>query len=318
MKLISIVVPVFNEEDNIQHFYESVCHVMEPLQYEFELIFVDDGSRDRSREILHGLEQQDRRVQPIFLAKNSGHQLALTCGLDHADGDAVITMDGDMQHPPELLPVLLEKWEHGYEVVQTIRKTTEGVSALKKLTSYCYYKVLNKLSNVHIQEGGSDFRLMDRVVVKAFRRYREHARFIRGMIGAMGFRQVQIEFVAPKRFAGVSKFSPRKMLNFAIDGVLAYSVMPLRLGLYIGTICGILSLLLIIHVLIAKFILNDAVAGWATVTACILFFGGMQMMVLGIMGEYLSRVFEEVKNRPLYLIARGRPKDEEEDAAAEK
>ena len=310
MKTISIVVPVFNEEDNIEHFYESVCKVMEPLAYDFELIYVDDGSQDRSRELLCSLEQRDERVQSIFLARNSGHQLALTCGLDNADGDAVITMDGDMQHPPELIPVLLEKWEQGYEVVQTIRKTTEGVSAMKKLTSYYYYKLLNKLSNVHIQEGGSDFRLMDRVVVKAFRRYREHARFIRGMIGAMGFRQVQIEFVAPKRFAGVSKFSPRKMLNFAIDGVLAYSNLPLRLGLYIGTISGLISLLMILHVFVSTYVLNDAVAGWATLTACVLFFGGMQMIVLGILGEYLGRVFEEVKHRPLYLIARGKPKDE--------
>ena len=310
MKTISIVVPVFNEEDNIEHFYESVCKVMESLPYDFELIYVDDGSKDRSREILRSLEKRDERVQSIFLARNSGHQLALTCGLDNADGDAVITMDGDMQHPPELIPVLLEKWEQGYEVVQTIRKTTEGVSAMKKLTSYYYYKLLNKLSNVHIQEGGSDFRLMDRVVVKAFRRYREHARFIRGMIGAMGFRQVQIEFVAPKRFAGVSKFSPRKMLNFAIDGVLAYSNLPLRLGLYIGTVSGIISLLMILHVFFSKYVMNDAVAGWATLTACVLFFGGMQMIVLGILGEYLGRVFEEVKHRPLYLIARGKPKDE--------
>lgn len=317
MKTISIVVPVFNEEDNIEHFYESVCRVMEPLDYEFELMYVDDGSRDRSREILRSLEKQDRRVQSIFLARNSGHQLALTCGLDNADGDAVITMDGDMQHPPELIPVLLEKWEQGYEVVQTIRQTTEGVSAMKKLTSCCYYKVLNKLSSVPVQEGGSDFRLMDRVVVRAFRRYREHARFIRGMIGAMGFRQVQVEFVAPKRFAGVSKFSPGKMLNFAIDGVLAYSNLPLRLGLYIGMLCGILSLVLIIHVFVSKYVLNDAVPGWATLTACVLFFGGMQMLVLGILGEYLGRVFEEVKRRPLYLIARGKPKDEGEEQTAE-
>ena len=310
MKIISIVVPVFNEEDNIQHFYESICQNMEPLPYEFELIFVDDGSKDRSREILRELEKKDSRIQSIFLAKNYGHQLALTCGLDHAEGDAVITMDGYMQHPPELLPVLLEQWENGYEVVQTIRKTTEGVSAMKKLTSYYYYKVLNKLSDVHIQEGGSDFRLMDRVVVKAFRRYREHARFIRGMIGDMGFKQTRIEFVAPKRFAGVSKFSPKKMLNFAIDGVLAYSIMPLRLGLYIGFLCAVVSILIICHVLVSKFIFDDAVAGWTTTMACILFFGGMQMMVLGIIGEYLGRVFEEVKKRPLYLIARGKPKEE--------
>ncbi|ORU00468.1 glycosyl transferase, family 2 [Anaerovibrio sp. JC8] len=310
MKIISVVVPVYNEEDNIEHFYQSIVDVFDKLDYEFELDFVDDGSKDRSREILRELEKKDSRVQSIFLAKNSGHQLALTCGLDHADGDAVIMMDGDMQHPPELIPTLLAKWEEGYEVVQTIRKTTEGVSALKKLTSAYYYKLLNMVSSVHIQEGGSDFRLMDQVVVKAFRRYREHARFIRGMIGSMGFKQTQIEFVAPKRFAGVSKFSPKKMLHLAIDGVMAFSTLPLRIGLYIGVGCGLLSILLILHVIVSKFVFDDAVAGWATITASILFFGGVQLTVLGIMGEYISRIYEEVKNRPLYLIGRGKPKDE--------
>lgn len=312
MKLVSIVVPVYNEEENIRHFYGAVCENMAGLDYDFELIFVDDGSKDRSRAILRELEKEDSRVQPIFLARNFGHQLALTCGLDHADGDAVVTMDGDMQHPPELIPVLLEKWEAGYEVVQTIRQTTEGVSALKKLTSYYYYKLLNMLSSVHIQEGGSDFRLMDRMVVLAFRRYREHARFIRGMVGAMGYRQIQLEFVAPKRFAGVSKFSPRKMMNFALDGILAYSTLPLRFGLYGGLLCGLLSVALFIHVLFTKYIANDAVPGWATITGCVLFFGGVQLAILGIIGEYIGRIFEEVKNRPLYLIAKGKPKDEEE------
>lgn len=310
MRLISIVVPVFNEEDNIRHFYTAICETMAPLAYDFELIFVDDGSRDKSRAILRELEEMDSRVQPIFLARNFGHQLALTCGLDHADGDAVVTMDGDMQHPPELIPVLIRNWEQGFEVVQTIRKTTEGVSVVKKLTSYYYYKVLNLISSVYIQEGGSDFRLMDHIVVKAFRRYREHARFIRGMVGAMGYRQTQIEFVAPPRFAGVSKFSPRKMVNFALDGILAYSTLPLRFGLYGGMFCGLLSFILLLHVLFTKYIANDAVPGWATITGCILFFGGIQLIILGIIGEYIGRIFEEVKNRPLYLIARGKPKDE--------
>ena len=313
MKFISIVVPVYNEEDNIRHFYEAVVDTMKPLNYDFELVFVDDGSKDSSREILHELEMMDERVQPIFLARNSGHQLALTCGLDHADGDAVVTMDGDMQHPPEMIPMLLEYWEQGYEVVQTIRKTTEGVSFLKKLTSKYYYKVLNMMSKVHIQPGGSDFRLMDKKVVKAFRRYREHARFIRGMIGSMGYKQIQIDFVAPPRFAGVSKFSPRKMLNFALDGIMAFSTLPLRFGLYAGVFCGFLSFILFLHVLFTKYIANDAVPGWATITGCILFFGGLQLTILGIIGEYIGRIFEEVKARPLYLIARGKPKDENAD-----
>lgn len=310
MKLISIVVPVYNEEDNIQHFYKAICEVMGKTGYDFELVYVDDGSKDRSREILREMEEQDSRVQSIFLARNYGHQLALTCGLDHADGEAVIMMDGDMQHPPEFIPVLLKHWEDGYQVVQTIRKSTEGVSAFKKITSAAYYKVLNSLSEVHIQEGGADFRLMDRRVVLAFRRYREHGRFIRGMIGSMGYKQIRVEFVAPPRFAGVSKFSPKKMLHLAIDGIMAYSTLPLRFGLYMGAASLCLSILMIVWVLIDKLFFQDTVAGWATITAFILLFGGMQLMVMGVLGEYIGRITEEVKNRPLYLVSKEKPKDE--------
>ena len=309
MKLVSIVVPVYNEEDNIEHFASGIDKVMAHLDYDYELLFVDDGSVDRSREILPELERRNPHVKSIFLARNSGHQLALTCGLDHADGDAVITMDGDMQHPPELIPTLLGKWEEGYDVVQTIRETTEGVSWFKRLTSSYYYKFLNFLSQVPVREGGSDFRLMDRKVVLAFRRYPEHARFIRGMVGAMGFRQTTLNFVAPKRFAGVSKFSLRKMARFALDGILAYSTVPLRMAFYAGIFCGFLSMVLLLHVLLAK-LEGDAVAGWATIAVCTLFFGGIQLVFLGIIGEYIGRIFEEVKGRPLYLIAK------EKDAAA--
>ena len=303
MKSVSIVVPVYNEEDNIEHFAESVGNVMGAMEYQYEILFVDDGSRDRSREILLCLERENPHVKAIFLARNSGHQIALTCGLDHADSDAVVTMDGDMQHPPELIPVLLEKWEAGYEVVQTIRQTTEGVSFFKRWTSKYYYKLLNLLSDVPIQPGGSDFRLMDRRVVLAFRKYREHARFIRGMVGAMGFRQIQMEFVAPPRFAGVSKFSLRKMSRFAMDGILAYSSVPLRWAFYMGLLSGLCSILLLIHVFYET-LNGNAVAGWATITVCILFFGGVQMVFLGIIGEYIGRIFEEVKGRPLYLVAK--------------
>jgi len=315
MKKISIVVPVYNEEDNIVHFYEAICQVMGGQPYDFELIFVDDGSRDNTRICIDMLEQRDDRVQGMLLSRNFGHQIALTCGMDHADGDAVITMDGDMQHPPELLPCLLAKWEDGYDVVQTIRETTEGVSWLKRTTSRYYYKVLNKLSKVQVQEGGSDFRLMDRRVVLAFRRYREQARFIRGMVSAMGYRQTNVAFVAPQRFAGVSKFSPRKMLHFALDGIMAYSTSPLRLGLYSGFICGFISLLLMLHVLFIKFFTEDAVPGWATITVSLLFFCGVQLSILGIIGEYIGRIFEEVKRRPLYLLERGKRQDDPDRCA---
>lgn len=302
MKRISIVVPVYNEEDNIEHFVQTVETVMERLPYAYEILFIDDGSRDQSREILRTLGERDTHVQSIFLARNSGHQLALTCGTDHADGDAVITMDGDMQHPPELLPILLEKWESGYDIVQTVRLTTEGVSLFKRFTSKYYYRLLNALSDVEIQEGGSDFRLMDRKAVLALRRYREHARFIRGIVGAMGFRKTIVEFVAHERFAGRSKFSLHKMISFALDGILAYSVQPLRVAFYVGVLSALLAVLLFLHVLFET-LSGATVPGWSTIVVCSLFFGGMQMMMLGVCGEYIARILQEVKNRPLYLIA---------------
>ena len=302
MKRVSIVVPVYNEEDNIAHFVQSVEKVMETLPYAYEILFIDDGSRDRSREILREMGERDPHVQSIFLARNAGHQVALTCGTDHADGDAVITMDGDMQHPPELLPVLLAKWEAGYEIVQTVRLTTEGASIFKRLTSKYYYRLLNAMTDVEIQEGGSDFRLMDRKAVLALRRYHEHARFIRGIVGAMGFRKTSVEFVAPERFAGQSKFSLHKMISFALDGILAYSVQPLRAAFYVGICSALLAILLFLHVLYET-LRGETVAGWSTIVVCSLFFGGMQMMMLGVCGEYIARILQEVKNRPLYLIA---------------
>ena len=302
MKRVSIVVPVYNEEDNIAHFVQSVEKVMETLPYAYEILFIDDGSRDRSREILREMGERDPHVQSIFLARNAGHQVALTCGTDHANGDAVITMDGDMQHPPELLPVLLAKWEEGYEIVQTVRLTTEGASLFKRLTSKYYYRLLNAMTDVEIQEGGSDFRLMDRKAVLALRRYHEHARFIRGIVGAMGFRKTTVEFVAPERFAGQSKFSLHKMISFALDGILAYSVQPLRAAFYVGICSALLAILLFLHVLYET-LRGETVAGWSTIVVCSLFFGGMQMMMLGVCGEYIARILQEVKNRPLYLIA---------------
>lgn len=302
MKLISIVVPIFNEQDNIENFYEEICKHMKYLNYDFELIFVDDGSKDASALILDRLVQKDIRVRALFLARNFGHQIALTCGVDHADGDAVLTMDGDMQHPPGLIPTLVAKWEDGYEVVQTVRVNTEGISWAKAITSGLYYKLINLLSKVRIQEGGSDFRLMDKKVVLSFRRFRERARFIRGMIGAIGYKQINVEFIAPKRYAGTSKFSLNKMLHFALDGITAYSKLPLRFAFYIGLLCGLLSLILTMQVIYLKLFTTEALPGWATLSASILLLGGLQLAGLGIIGEYIGRIFEEVKQRPLYWI----------------
>lgn len=304
MKTITIVVPVFNEQENLAVFHAEVVRAMETQPHAFELLFVDDGSTDASPAILARLAEEDTRVRALMLARNFGHQVALSCGLDHADGDAVITMDGDMQHPPEMLPELIRRWEAGFEVVQTIRLDTEGVSWLKKFTSNAFYALINAISKVRIHQGGSDFRLMDRKVVLSFRLFRERARFIRGMVSAIGYRQDWVEFVAPARFAGKSKFSPRRMLHFALDGITAYSRVPLRIAFYIGVVLGLSSFALTMHVVYIKFFTEDAVPGWATLSASILLLGGIQLIGLGIIGEYVGRIFEEVKQRPLYLVRR--------------
>ena len=303
MKRLTIVVPVFNEEDNLEFFTDSIYETMAGLpDYEWRLLFVNDGSRDSSPELLAKLAKEHQEVGYISLSRNYGHQAALTCGLDHAEGDAVITMDGDMQHPPALIPELLRLWEEGYDVVQTIRLSTEGVSEAKKLTSRLYYKMLNYISETTVRPGGSDFRLMSRKAVDALRQYHEHARFLRGMVSALGFRQTTLEFTAPPRHAGESKFSLRKMAHLAMDGILSYSVVPLRLAFYIGLISSLFSLILFLHVLF-EYLQGDTVPGWSTLMCVISFFCGMQMMTLGIVGEYIGRIFAEVKHRPIYLIA---------------
>ena len=302
MKKISFVVPVFNEEENIHEFHRRLTQVMAPLPYDYEILFIDDGSRDRTSLLIRELAEKDPHVQGYVFARNFGHQLALTCSLDQSTGDAVISMDGDLQHPPEMVPDLLKKWEEGYEIVQTVRKSTEDATWFKSITSRLYYKLINSMSEVRITPGGSDFRLMDRKAVDALNRFRERARFIRGMVNNLGFRYTTLEFVAPPRFAGHSKFSLRKMLRFALDGITAFSRVPLRLALYVGCIAGLGSILLIGHVIYVKYIVQDAVPGWTTLAAAEFFLGGVELIGIGIVGEYVGRIFDEVKQRPLYII----------------
>lgn len=304
MKKISIVVPVYNEQDNLKEFHKRITAIMNDTGYDYNLVFVDDGSKDSSAFILKQLVEEDNHVEAYLLSRNYGHQMALTCGLDNADGDAVITMDGDLQHPPELLPELIHLWEEGSEIVMTKRLATEDAGFLKNITSSCYYKLINIMSKVEITPGGSDFRLMDKKAVEAFRLYRERARFIRGMVSTLGFNVSVVEFVAPPRFAGHSKFNLHKMLHFALDGITAFSNLPLRWAFYLGLFFGLCSLLLLGHVFYVKFISDDAVPGWATTTVSILFLGGIQLVGIGILGEYIGRIFEEIKHRPLYLVSK--------------
>ncbi len=300
--MISIVTPVYNEEDNVVFFHEEITKVMKTTGMDYELIYVNDGSRDRTDELIRELAEKDPHVRAITFARNFGHQTAITCGMDFARGDAVITMDGDMQHPPELIPLLLEKWKDGYDIVQTIRTSTEDSGFIKKITSAGYYKVINSISKTPVTPGGSDFRLMNRKALDVFLRFREHARFIRGIVGGLGFKQTTIKFEAPARHAGVSKFSMNKMLHFAMDGILTNSTTPLRAAFYAGAVSGFIGILLILHVLYS-YLVGNTVPGWATMTILIAFFGSANLVGLGIIGEYIGRIYEETKDRPLYWIS---------------
>ena len=300
--MISIVTPVYNEEDNVVFFNEEITKVMKTTGMDYELIYVNDGSKDRTDELIRELAEKDPHVRAITFARNFGHQTAITCGMDFARGDAVITMDGDMQHPPELIPFLLEKWKDGYDIVQTIRTSTEDSGFIKKITSAGYYKVINSISKTPVTPGGSDFRLMNRKSLDVFLRFREHARFIRGIVGGLGFKQTTIKFEAPARHAGVSKFSMNKMLHFAMDGILTNSTTPLRAAFYAGAVSGFIGILLILHVLYS-YLVGNTVPGWATMTILIAFFGSANLVGLGIIGEYIGRIYEESKNRPLYWIS---------------
>lgn len=298
--MLSVVVPVFNEQLNIEKFYEEATKAIQNLDMDYELIFVDDGSKDTTPLILSRLTEQDDHVRALILARNFGHQLAITCGMDYAQGDAIITMDGDMQHPPAMIPDLVQKWREGFDVVQTVRKGTDDAGFLKRLTSKWYYILLNALSPVHITPGGSDFRLIDRRVLNTFRLFREHDRFIRGMMGDIGYKQTTLDFIAPRRFAGKSKFSGRKMLHFALDGITAFSKTPLRISFYAGLLSGLLSIIMIIHTLYSH-LTGTAAPGWTT-TIMVCLMGGLQLIFLGVIGEYIGRIFEEVKQRPLYWL----------------
>ena len=296
--MISIVTPVYNEEDNVIFFHDAVTRVMEETGMAYELIYVDDGSHDRTNELICGLAEKDPHVRALTFARNFGHQIAITCGMDFARGDAVITMDGDMQHPPALIPTLIGKWKEGYDIVQTVRTATEDAGPIKKITSAGYYTMINSISKTPVLPGGSDFRLMDRKALDVFLKFREHSRFIRGIVGGLGFKTASVKFEAPARHAGVSKFNMRKMLHFAVDGILTNSTT----AFYAGIFAGIAGIILILHVLYA-YLTGAVVPGWTTLTILVSFFGAVNLVGLGIIGEYIGRIYEESKNRPLYWLS---------------
>ncbi|MFH1005619.1 MAG: glycosyltransferase [Bacteroidota bacterium] len=301
LKAISIVIPLYNEEENIYFLYNFLLPVISKLTNNFEIIFVDDGSKDSSFEKIMSICNNDAHVLGISLSKNFGHQIAITAGMEHASGDVVITMDADMQHPPEVIELLYQKFQEGYDIVNTNRENTADSSVFKNVTSSWFYKIINSLADIHIESSSADFRLMNRKTVNAFLQLKEKDRFVRGLISWMGFKQTTVSYSAPLRFSGKSKYSITKMFRFAADGIISFSAKPLRISFYTGIIVFFVGLLYSIYA-ITKYFDVKTFPGWISILIAVLLIGGIQLISIGIIGEYLARVFNEAKNRPLYFV----------------
>jgi dolichol-phosphate mannosyltransferase len=299
---ISVALPVFNEAENLDELKDRLVKALEAAGRSWEIVFVDDGSRDGSFERMAAFARADPRIRALRFSRNFGHQMALTAGVDAARGRVVAVMDADLQDPPELLGEMLAKIDEGYEVVYAQRTKREGESAFKLWTAHLFYRLLERWTNVDIPVDVGDFRLMGPRAVAAFRRLRERHRFIRGMTAWVGFRQVGVPYVRPPRTRGETKFPLRKMLRFALDGLTSFSHVPLQLATWLGFLVSAFSFLYILVVLVL-WILRINVPGWTTLMVFVLLLGGVQLIVIGVLGEYLGRVYDEVKGRPLYLIA---------------
>lgn len=300
-KLVSVVIPAFNEAENLTVIIDRLEDVFHKTGYNVEFIFVDDGSTDKTLTILKNIANVKPNLFYIEFSRNFGHQPALKAGLDKAKGDCVISLDADLQHPPELMIEMLQKWEEGIDVVYTRRQEDKSLSYRKRTTSSLFYKVLNLLSNIHLEAGTADFRLMDKKVIDIFKDFHENEPFIRGLVKWMGYSQYAIDYTPSERYAGSSKYNLKKMMRFALHGVTSFSIKPLYSAVYLGFIFSILSVLYIPYVIFA-FYEGIEVNGWASLIMTIAFFGGLQLIILGIIGIYIGKMFMQVKNRPNYII----------------
>jgi len=298
---ISIVAPAYNESNNIQPFYENIISVLEILGKPFEIIFINDGSRDNTLEILIGLHKKDKRVKVINLSRNFGKEIATTCGLDFSTGDAVIPIDTDLQDPPELIPELYKKWLEGYDVVYATRSKRKGETFLKKWTAGLFYKIINIFTKIDIPENTGDFRLLDRKVVDALKTLKEQHRFMKGLFSWVGFKQTGIMYDREPRFKGKTKWNYWKLFNFAIEGITSFSYTPLKFASFFGTLISIFSFFYAVFIIIKTLILGIDTPGYASTTVIILFLGGVQLLSIGIIGEYIGRIYNESKNRTLYF-----------------
>lgn len=303
-KSLSIVVPVFNETEVIQAFYERLKNVLDSLNsIIYEIIFVDDGSTDNTYQNLVYIANSDGNVKIIKFSRNFGHQIAISAGIDNAQGDAVVVIDADLQDPPEVIEEFVEKWKEGYDVVYGVRKKRAGESKMKILTAALFYRLLKVITKMEIPMDVGDFRLMSKRAVKEFKGLRERDRFVRGLVIWIGFRQTGVYYHRDKRYAGETKFPYHKMIKFAIDGITSFSNMPLKLATWLGYFTSLFAFIYMGSVFVQKYLgITDRAPGWATNMVGMLFLGGVQLICLGIIGEYIGRIFNEMKQRPLYVI----------------
>ena len=299
--VLSVVVPVFNEEGNLAELHRRLAAVLPSVVDSWEIVFVDDGSRDRSWQLIRDLAAADPHVRGVRFSRNFGHQMAFAAGLDHARGDAVVIMDADLQDPPELIPELVARWREGHEVVYAVRTRREGETLFKKLTASVFYRLLRRITQVEIPVDTGDFRLMGRRALEAFRRLPERHRFTRGLVAWVGFSQVGVPYARAARKAGETNYPLRKMLRFAVDAITSFSHVPLQLATWLGFLTSLFAFAYIVVVVVLKFV-GISWPGYTSLMAAILFLGGVQLVMIGLLGEYLGRVYDEVKGRPLYLV----------------
>ncbi len=307
---ISIIAPVYNEHESLPELIRRVHEVMDPSGETWELVLVDDGSSDGSTDIIRTLAEQDKLVRPVIFARNFGHQIAVTAGMDYSRGDAVIVIDADLQDPPEVMLELIAKWREGYEVVYAVRAEREGETWFKKFTAATFYRLIYKITDVKIPLDTGDFRLLDRKVINVMGQMREHHRFLRGMSSWIGFKQTGVSYRRAARFAGETKYPFKKMLKLAMNAITSFSYVPLQAASILGFICAGISLITIPVVIIARAAGSEAFFGQASTLLAVLFLGGVQLISLGILGEYIGRIYDEVKGRPLYVVRQAPDKDD--------
>jgi glycosyltransferase involved in cell wall biosynthesis len=303
LKKITILIPAYNEQEVLSQLYERLSKVINRIPlYDFEILFVNDGSKDRTMDIIKSFRKEDKRISYVDLSRNFGKEIAMIAGLDYAAGDAVIIIDADLQDPPELIPDMIKYWEEGYDDIYAKRKSRAGESWLKKWTSQTFYQVLQKIARVPIQEDTGDFRLLDRRCVEALRQLRETQRYTKGMFSWIGYNKKEVLFDRDPRAAGETKWNYMKLLDLAIEGITSFTTNPLRFSSLFGVVISFFAFIYIIWIILKTLIYGESVAGYPSLMTVVLFLGGIQLISLGIIGEYLGRVFNETKARPLYFV----------------